>query len=379
MASKAKEFKQSEELKSGKSDVAIAGQCEDSKEFKTEIVWRNVIIFALMHYWAYQVRGHATWGMIFFHTAIGILTGYGIVVGAHRLWAHRSFKANYKLQMLLMILQTAAVENDVIEWVRDHRVHHKFSDTNADPTNSNRGLFFSHMGWLMCKKHPDVRKYGSKVDMSDIESDPLLQFQRKYYIPLVLLISFFIPMAASMYIFSVSMKLAFYSVMARYVISLHVVWLTNSAAHYGTWKPYDKNIAPADSWFFGTLCYGEGWHNFHHTFPWDYKVSETNLYRHNFGMIFIDFFAWLGWATDLKVASNDLIRKRVMRTGDGTHPYAVEEALKMKKLGIEKVENNNNNNNNNNEEDIKTCWGLGDKDMPFEDIRGITTYCTKIE
>lgn len=115
----------------------------------------------------------------FTDTMYGILSGYGIVVGAHRLWAHRSFKANYKLQVLLMILQTSAIENDIIEWVRDHRVHHKFSDTNADPTNSNRGLFFSHMGWLMCKKHPDVRKYGSKIDMSDIESDPLLQFQRK--------------------------------------------------------------------------------------------------------------------------------------------------------------------------------------------------------
>lgn len=70
-------------------------------------------------------------------------------------------------------------QNDIIEWARDHRVHHKFTDTNADPHNSTRGFFFSHIGWLMCKKHPDVRKFGAKVDMSDVESDPVCQFQRK--------------------------------------------------------------------------------------------------------------------------------------------------------------------------------------------------------
>jgi fatty-acid desaturase len=68
----------------------------------------------------------------------------------------------------------------MIEWVRDHRVHHKYTDTNADPHNSKRGFFFCHIGWLMCQKHPHVKKFGSRIDMSDVESDPVLQFQRKY-------------------------------------------------------------------------------------------------------------------------------------------------------------------------------------------------------
>lgn len=109
----------------------------------------------------------------------GIAAALGTTIGAHRLYTHRTFKANLKLRILLMIMQTSAVQNDMIEWVRDHRVHHKFTDTDADPHNSKRGFFFSHIGWLMCKKHPDVKKFGSKIDMSDVESDPVLQFQRK--------------------------------------------------------------------------------------------------------------------------------------------------------------------------------------------------------
>ena len=76
------------------------------------------------------------------------------------------------------------------------------------------------------------------------------------------------------------------------------------------------------------------------------------------------------------MASEDLVRRRVLRTGDGTHPYAVEEALKKE---IEVEQNNNNNNDIIDEDDIQTCWGLGDKDMPFEEIRGIRTYFAKIE
>lgn len=69
-------------------------------------------------------------------------------------------------------------QEPVIRWVRDHRVHHKFTDTDADPHNSSRGFFFCHMGWLMCKKHPDVIKHGKKVDMSDLEDDKMLKIQK---------------------------------------------------------------------------------------------------------------------------------------------------------------------------------------------------------
>jgi stearoyl-CoA desaturase (delta-9 desaturase) len=109
----------------------------------------------------------------------GWVGSYGISAGAHRLWCHRSYKANRKLEYILLFLQTVAFQNSVIEWVRDHRVHHKYSDTDADPHNSNRGFFFSHIGWLMLKKHPEVRKCGSRIDVSDLTSDWLLRFQHK--------------------------------------------------------------------------------------------------------------------------------------------------------------------------------------------------------
>lgn len=67
----------------------------------------------------------------------------------------------------------------MIEWARDHRVHHKYSETNADPHNARRGFFFSHVGWLLCRKHPDVSTKGKGVEITDLENDPLLKFQKE--------------------------------------------------------------------------------------------------------------------------------------------------------------------------------------------------------
>ena len=106
-------------------------------------------------------------------------SGQGITSGVHRLWAHKSYKAKLPLRLLLCFLQTVAFQNSIYEWSRDHRVHHKFTDTDADPHNITRGFFFSHMGWLMMRKHPDVAKMGKLVDMSDLEADPVVQFQKK--------------------------------------------------------------------------------------------------------------------------------------------------------------------------------------------------------
>lgn len=60
---------------------------------------------------------------------------------------------------------------------------------------------------------------------------------------------------------------------------------------------------------------GEGFHNYHHTFPFDYSTSEFGL-RLNPTTCFIDFMCWLGLASDRKQASKQMIEARKLRTGD---------------------------------------------------------------
>lgn len=42
------------------------------------------------------------------------------------------------------------------------------------------------------------------------------------------------------------------------------------------------------------LSNGEGYHNYHHTFPWDYKAAELGDHSSNLTTLIIDIFAKLG-------------------------------------------------------------------------------------
>lgn len=71
------------------------------------------------------------------------------------------------------------LQNDIFEWARDHRVHHKFSETDADPHNAMRGFFFAHIGWLLVRKHPDVIEKGRKLELTDLKTDEVVMFQKR--------------------------------------------------------------------------------------------------------------------------------------------------------------------------------------------------------
>ena len=76
----------------------------------------------------------------------------GVVVGAHRLFTHRSYEASKTLRLFLLILHNFSGQYSLFEWVRHHRIHHKFSDTDADPHNAKRGFFFSQIGWVFLER-----------------------------------------------------------------------------------------------------------------------------------------------------------------------------------------------------------------------------------
>lgn len=151
-------------------------------QFKTRILWRNVAFFSYLHlmalYGMYRFF-YAKWATLAFQMVIYIYAGFGITGGAHRLFSHRSYKTKWPLRLFIALAQTMSVQNDIYHWVRDHRAHHKFSETDADPHNARRGFFFAHMGWLMTEKHPEVRRRGKTVDVSDLLQDPIIYYQRK--------------------------------------------------------------------------------------------------------------------------------------------------------------------------------------------------------
>lgn len=82
-----------------------------------------------------------------------------------------------------------------------------------------------------------------------------------------------------------------------------------------------RTISATENLSVATLTFGEGFHNYHHAFPWDYKAAELGNYAFNMSTAFIDLFAKIGWAYDMKVASKEIVLQRRKRTGDGSHSH----------------------------------------------------------
>ncbi|VVC29184.1 Hypothetical protein CINCED_3A008957 [Cinara cedri] len=307
-----------------KREKSIMAEEESSQSpyLKPKILWFNVIFLVVLH--GLAVRGLFYLPTTKFHTVIyayfvATIAGFGLTAGIHRYFAHRSFKAKLPMKILLLACYSVSGQNTVPDWVRDHRVHHKFSDTNADPHNVNRGFFFAHIGWLMQQKHPEVSRRGKTIDMSDITNDPLIRFHTKYFTPLKLLLCFILPIAIPVLAWNENFIESLFVVgFLRYVYTLNIVWSVNSFAHFWGTKPYDKRIRPTQNLILSIFSMGEGWHNYHHTFPWDYRPSEFGGYWINTTTMWLDFFARLGWVYDLKTTSKHLVQQMAVNHGDGS-------------------------------------------------------------
>lgn len=304
-------------------ELSVANELSsDNKEgeFKAQLVWTNIILFVILHscipisvYLLITQRPLLT---TVYSLSLVYASGVGITAGAHRLWSHKSYKAGLFVETLLMILQTMAGQNSIYTWSRDHRVHHKFSETNADPHNIKRGFFFAHMGWLCCKKHPDVKEKGKLIDLSDLEANKVVMFQHRHFWWLAISITVLIPTIIPVLLWNERFWTSFViSFMLRYLVLLHGTWLVNSAAHYYGSRPYDVNIEARESPCVILNCFGEGFHNYHHTFPYDYSTSEFGKYF-NITTAFIDLCAYLGLVKDRRRVDSNTILKRRLRTGN---------------------------------------------------------------
>jgi stearoyl-CoA desaturase (delta-9 desaturase) len=194
--------------------------------------------------------------------------GMSITAGYHRLWSHRAYESHWLVRLPLLVFGTMAIQNSVLVWSANHRVHHRFCDDNdVDPYSAGRGFWYSHIGWML-RNYPSATPDFNLV--KDLERDPMLRFQHQYYLPLVLLTNLGIPIALGLY-FGDFWGMLLLAGVTRLVISHHVTFFINSLAHMWGTQPYNDRNSAKDNPVLAFLTYGEGYHNFHHHFLHDYR------------------------------------------------------------------------------------------------------------
>lgn len=227
-----------------------------------------------------------------------LLNGVGIGSGYHRLWSHRAYKARAPLRIFLAIFGGMALQNSILVWCARHRVHHRDVDDNdSDPYSIGRGFWFAHIGWML-------RDYESgKIDYSivpDLEKDPVVAWQHKYYWSLVWGTNIGFPVLAGLLTGDV-LGMFLLAGLARLVVNHHVTFFVNSLAHCWGKQPYTDENSARDSWLVALLTYGEGWHNYHHLFQNDYR-NGVRWWQFDINKWFIATCAWLGLAYERKRA-----------------------------------------------------------------------------
>lgn len=208
--------------------------------------------------------------------ALQITGMLGITAGAHRLWSHKSFEAAWPVRLIFMLANSAAHQGSIYHWVKDHRMHHKHTDTDFDPHSAQYGFWYSHIGWLFYRRTDKFREAARLIQMTDMENDSIVMFQHRNYFVMSNLFCFILPTLYGHYAWNSLWIGYFYFGVLRWVVLLHTTWCVNSVAHMWGSTPYDPTISSRQNTFTSVVSAGEGWHNYHHTYPYDYRASEYN-------------------------------------------------------------------------------------------------------
>jgi stearoyl-CoA desaturase (delta-9 desaturase) len=256
--------------------TALRQNLSEAKEFMDLVNWPTVIFLAIIH--TVSIYGVLTTELqrstMLFGLFCYFFAGLGITAGYHRYWSHRAYEASRPVQVLLLLMGTSAFEGSVIWWCRDHRAHHRFSDTEKDPYGVDKGLLWAHMGWLFVKQDP--KKIG-KTDISDLTNDRMLVWQDNNYNWFSVFVGMVVPTLLAGFLFGDFRGGFFYCAILKTVFVLQATWCINSLAHYLGEATYSDQRSPRDSYFVSLITFGEGYHCFHHEFPYDYRNGVNFL------------------------------------------------------------------------------------------------------
>jgi stearoyl-CoA desaturase (Delta-9 desaturase) len=257
-----------------------------------------------------------SWGLALSAVILLYITGLSVTAGYHRLYAHTTYRINPVIEGVLLFFATMATQGSALRWAFDHRHHHAFVDTDRDPYSIKKGFWYAHFLWLFEKP----KEIENRV-VADLLRNPLIRFQHRFYAPLmiitnglsILFVGWYLNDYLGAFVFAWLIRLFFLH---------HFTWFINSLAHTWGARTFCQELSAVDNYLISLLTFGEGYHNYHHTFAYDYR---NGVHWYHF-----DPTKWLIWTLrTLGLASN---LKRNQR-------YFIEEKvlLDRKRILLEKI------------------------------------------
>lgn len=277
----------------------------------SEIEW-GVTIFIIGYHLAlliglpfYFIHHSPPVGLYVVSAVLLYLTGLGVTVGYHRLYAHPTYKTNKFVEAIILFFASMATQGSALKWAHDHRNHHAYVDTDKDPYSIKKGFWYAHILWLFRKLPPIDEKI-----VADLCRNKLVMFQHKFYVPLMVLTNTLTTLLIG-YLFDNYLGAFVLTWGVRLFFLHHFTWFINSLAHTWGSQSFSQEHSAVDNYCISLLTFGEGYHNYHHTY--------ANDYRNGIKWYHFDPTKWIIWtlskcklATGLRRVNTYQIKERMV-------------------------------------------------------------------
>jgi stearoyl-CoA desaturase (delta-9 desaturase) len=179
---------------------------------------------------------------------------FGVTAGYHRYFSHRAFRTSRGFQLFLAVLGASAVQKGPLWWAAHHRDHHRYSDRPEDVHSPlERGFWWSHVGWILARRHDATKLERVK----DLASFPELRWLDRWHLV--------VPAALAGVLFLAGGVPAFlWGFCVSTVLLWHGTFAINSLAHVFGRRRYETGDGSRNSLALALVTLGEGWHNNHH-------------------------------------------------------------------------------------------------------------------
>ena len=246
-----------------------------------------------------------SWSAIAFCFVTYAIGGLSITVGYHRLFAHKAYSANPFFEWCVLLGSTLALEMSALMWSHDHRNHHNHVDTDKDPYSIKKGFWYAHILWLF-----DYERNFDKSLVDDLLKNPRVVLQDRYYNLFVIVIN--------LAVFGIGCWLVgpfasfYFGFLFRMALIHHSTWFINSLCHTIGSKTYARELSAVDNALLALFTFGEGYHNYHHSFAADYR-NGIRWYHFDPSKWVIWLASKLGMTKNLRAINDVALQKTLVQ------------------------------------------------------------------
>jgi stearoyl-CoA desaturase (delta-9 desaturase) len=258
-----------------------------------------------------------TWEGLFAFLLMYLVTGFGVTAGAHRFYTHASFEASALVRWMLSLSFHLAGQGSLSRWVRDHHIHHSYSDREGDPHSPHHsgGFWFAQLTWLWQKPvSAEENKALYQRFAKGLKQDAAVRVFSQGAALTALHLGFIalaytagalwqegLQMQSLWLGWHTGISVVIWGVFLRIAAVLHSTSLVNSASHLWGYRNYETREESRNNAWVAFVSLGEGWHNNHHGRPSAANQGFHNWWEFDLTFCFLLLLGSLGLIRQVRV------------------------------------------------------------------------------